>query len=182
MSPSGKKEPEQRHDAPERDSGAGRTKKAVAVWLRLARLVSSQNSALGALLRDQGISLAQFDVLAQVGAAEGLTQKDLADRLVVTQGNVTQLLQKLERRNLVARPQSGRCNRLELTIAGRRLRNAIVPGQEEAIARLFTALSDSELETLSRLLRRMSRGGDGRTSGAAAPKEDTMKSQEARYE
>ncbi len=151
-----------------------RTRRAVATWLRLARFVSCQHAALGSRLLEPGLSLAQFDVIAQIGAAEGLSQKELADRLVVTEGNVTQLLQKLEKRRLVARPPSGRCNRLQLTAAGRRLRDAIVPGQERAIALLFAALTDNELETLSRLLRKLSRSESGAKThmGPEAPKED----------
>ncbi|MGA2762418.1 MAG: MarR family winged helix-turn-helix transcriptional regulator [Spirochaetia bacterium] len=144
-----------------RGCSASRRRRAVATWLRLARLVGSQNTALGGRLRERSLSLAQFDVIAQIGVSEGLTQKELAERLVVTQGNVTQLLQKLEKRRLVTRPPSGRCNSLRLTAAGRRLRDTLVPGQEQAIARLFGALSDAELETLSRLLRKMTRGQPG---------------------
>ncbi|HVP17843.1 MAG TPA: MarR family transcriptional regulator [Spirochaetia bacterium] len=132
-----------------------RIRRAVAAWLRLARFVNSQGHLLGALLRDHKLSEAQFDVIAQIGVSEGLTQKELADRLVVTQGNVTQLLQKLERQGLVERPPSGRCNRLRLTAAGRRIRDATVPVHERAIAGLFRGLTDSELEMLSRLLRRI---------------------------
>jgi DNA-binding MarR family transcriptional regulator len=119
--------------------------------------------------------VAQFDIIAQIGAAEGQTQKELASRLVVTQGNVTQLLQKLEKRRLVARPSSGRCNRLLLTASGRRLRDALVPDQERAVAQLFAALSDSELDALSRLLRKLARGGpEGeKRMGLAAPEEDS---------
>ena len=149
---------------------------AVAAWLRLARFVSTQHALLGGRLRENRLSLAQFDVIAQIGASEGLTQKELADRLVVTQGNVTQLLQKLERRRLVLRPQSGRCNRLSLTSAGRQLRDSLVPGQEQAIARLFGRLSDAELETLSRLLRKIgqeSRGGNIEDEGQTTPKVST---------
>ena len=133
--------------------------------------MNAQHAALGNRLRAPHLSLAQFDVIAQIGSREGLSQKELADRLVVTQGNVTQLLQKLEKRRLVARPPSGRCNSLQLTAAGQRLREALVPGQERAITGLFAALSDEELETLSRLLRKLtSRAvGDGNTQGAGSP-------------
>ena len=151
-----------------------RARRAVATWLRLARIVSTQHAALGARLTAPRLTLAQFDIIAQIGAAEGQSQKELADRLVVTQGNVTQLLQKLEKRRLVARPPDGRCNRLQLTSAGRRLRDALVPGQERAIAQLFAALTDEELEMLSRLLRkigRMERGGSTE-EGPSARKED----------
>ena len=152
-----------------------RTRRAVATWLRLARFVNAQHAALGTRLRERRLSLAQFDIIAQIGAREGLSQKALADRLVVTQGNVTQLLQKLERRRLVDRPPSGRSNSLQLTVAGRRLRDALVPGQERAIAGLFAALSDNELETLSRLLRKLLRAQSGTKThkGLEAQEEDS---------
>jgi DNA-binding MarR family transcriptional regulator len=139
------------------DRPRSRIRRTVAAWLRLARIVNTQHAALGARLRRPRLTLAQFDIIAQIGAAEGQSQKQLADRLVVTQGNVTQLLQKLEKRRLISRPPDGRCNRLRLTSAGRRLRDALVPGQESTIARLFAALTDEELETLSRLLRKIGR-------------------------
>jgi len=165
-----------RHAAQGREGrcSPARTRRAVATWLRLAKLVSGQHAALGARLRDSGLSLAQFDVIAQTGASEGLTQKELADRLVVTQGNVTQLLQKLEKRRLVVRPPSGRCNSVRLTAAGRRLHDSLVPGQERAIARLFLGLTEVELETLSRLLRKVTRAQreQNEESGRGAPEED----------
>jgi len=151
-----------------------RTRHAVAVWLRLARFVNAQHSALSARLRASRLSLAQFDIIAQIGAREGLSQKQLAERLVVTQGNVTQLLQKLEKRRLVLRPPDGRCNRVQLTMEGQRLRNALVPHQERAITGLFATLSDVELDALSRLLRKLlrARPGEQLENGHEAPQED----------
>jgi DNA-binding MarR family transcriptional regulator len=62
-----------------------------------------------------------------------------------------------------------------LTVAGRRLRDALVPGQERAIAGLFAALSDNELETLSRLLRKLLRAQSGTKTqkGLEAQEEDS---------
>jgi DNA-binding MarR family transcriptional regulator len=39
-------------------------------------------------LRQWGLSVAQFDVLARVGASEGMTQRPFADSLLVPKGNV----------------------------------------------------------------------------------------------
>jgi len=156
-----------------REGSAVRSRLAVATWLRLARFVNAQHAALAARLRAPRLSLAQFDIIAQIGACEGLSQKELADRLVVTQGNVTQLLQKLEKRRLVLRPPSGRCNRVQLTAAGQRLRNALVPSQERAVAAVFAVLSDTELDVLSRLLRKLLRvtPRKQRDKGQEAPQE-----------
>jgi polyisoprenoid-binding protein YceI len=95
-------------------------------------------------MRPFGLSHAQFDVLAQVGAAEGRSQGELAKALLVTKGNICQLLDRMERDGLLRRQQEGRTNRLFLTERGRLLRDQAVPAQEALIARLFSVLTHEE--------------------------------------
>ncbi len=99
--------------------------------------------------------MAQFDVLAHVGAFEGMTQQELADSLLVTKGNVCQLVDKLEGRGLIFRRQQGRTNRLFLTDAGRQLFEEVVPAQEAMISERFSALSGEEQTQLHELLRKL---------------------------
>jgi len=106
-------------------------------------------------VRAWGISVAQFDVLAHVGAREGMTQQELADSLLVTKGNVCQLVGKLEDRGLISRCQQGRANRLFLTFEGRRLFEEVVPAQEAMISERFSALSDEAQAQLHELLRKL---------------------------
>src|SRR5215211_8420943 len=96
-------------------------------WLRLMRVFQKIDRASGEHLRGWGLSVAQFDVLAHVGAAEGMTQQELADSLLVTKGNVCQLLGKMEGRGWISRRHEGRTNRLFLTDEGRRLFEEVVP-------------------------------------------------------
>jgi DNA-binding MarR family transcriptional regulator len=124
----------------------------------MARCVNEKSGCLSDQLRAWELSPAQFDVIAQVGASRGITQRELAGRLVVTEGNVTQLLDKLERQGLVERHAEGRCNQLKLTDAGRLLYARVVPEHEELIAQQFAVLSAAEKDELSRLLRKISRG------------------------
>jgi DNA-binding MarR family transcriptional regulator len=128
---------------------------AIPAWLRLARVFHKMDHALLADLRAHGLSLAQFDVLAHVGTAEGLTQQDLADRLLVTKGNVCQLIDRLEQSGLLIRRQDGRANRISLTDAGRRLSNAALPHHEALVARMLAALSPHEQRQLTALLRKL---------------------------
>jgi DNA-binding MarR family transcriptional regulator len=130
---------------------------AVPAWLRLMRVYQKVTQASTAQLRPFGLTLAQFDVLAHVGAAEGLTQQELADRLLVTKGNVSQLVDKLERAGLVIRIPEGRACRLRLTAAGRALYRAAVPAHEEFVERQLSALSREEQTELVRLLRTLDR-------------------------
>jgi DNA-binding MarR family transcriptional regulator len=110
-------------------------------------------------LRAWDLTPAQFDVLAQLQVAEGATQRELAERLVVTEGNITQLVDRMQRRGLIERHAEGRCNRLALTEAGARLAARVVPEHEAVIASLFSVLSASEQQDLRRLLRKLERGG-----------------------
>ena len=64
------------------------------------------------------MNYAQFDVLAHVGAAEGCRQKELGESLLVTKGNVSHLVDQMERRGFISRRQEGRTNRLYLTEEG----------------------------------------------------------------
>ena len=104
--------------------------------------------------------MAQFDVLAHVGAAEGITQQELADSLLVSKGNVCQLLDKLEGRGLISRRREGRTNRLFLTQKGRQLFDEVVPNHEALIEERLSALSREEQKSLHDLLRKLDRALD----------------------
>lgn len=126
---------------------------SVVAWLRLVRVFQKVQQATTDEMRGEGLSVGQFDVLTQVGAAEGLTQQQVADALLVTKSNVCQLLDRMERAGLVERRQSGRTNLLYLTPEGKRLHDRIVPAHERRIAEHLAALTPDEQATLLRLLR-----------------------------
>jgi DNA-binding MarR family transcriptional regulator len=106
-------------------------------------------------LRGWGLSVAQFDVLARVGSQAGIKQQEVADSLLVTKGNVCQLLDRMEDRGLIVRRREGRANHLSLTEAGRRLYDEAVPAQEVMVSERFSALSDEEQAQLHELLRKL---------------------------
>jgi DNA-binding MarR family transcriptional regulator len=128
---------------------------AVLAWLRLARVFQKIDMRSERFFRSQGLNTAHFDVLAQVGAARGMTQQELADALLVTKGNISQLLGKLEQAGLITRRQEGRTNCLSLTDRGEALFRQVVPQQEALIADLLAPLSADEQRELLRLLRKL---------------------------
>ena len=123
--------------------------------MRLARVFQRVERESGEHLRGWDLNVAQFDVLAHVVASEGMTQQELADSLLVTKGNVCQLLDRMEGRGWISRRQEGRANRLFLTDEGRRLFDEVVPGHEALVAERFSALSRGEQEQLHELLRKL---------------------------
>lgn len=128
---------------------------AIPAWLRLARVFQKVDRATVDLLRQWDLSVAQFDVLAQVGNAEGLTQQQLADRLLVTKGNVCQLLDRMEERGLLIRQQEGRANHLYLTDRGKDIRAEALPAQERLIEGIFAELPRAQQTALLTSLRRL---------------------------
>lgn len=128
---------------------------AIPAWLRLVRVFQKVDHASVELLRQWDLSVAQFDVLVQVGNTEGMTQQQLADRLLVTKGNVCQLLDRMEQRQLLVRQQEGRANRIYLTEAGKSLRAEALPAQEQLIERIFATAPRAEQSALLASLRRL---------------------------
>lgn len=130
---------------------------AVRAWVRMLRVSQKVQPALTDTLRDLGLNVAQFDILDTLAAREGLTQQDLADALLVTKGNVTYHLCRMEERGLVDRRPEGRKNRLYLTGEGRRLLEEALPEHEALIDVRFSGLSVEERAQLAELLKKLER-------------------------
>ena len=125
----------------------------VLSWLRLARVYQKVERVEMEHLRRWDLSVPQFDILAHVGAAEGITQQDLAAARLTTKGNLSQLLDHMERDGLVRRVRDGRLKRVSLTDAGRRLFAEVVPANEAVSGAQFSTLAPEDQDRLLRLLR-----------------------------
>ena len=130
---------------------------AVIAWLRLARVYHKIDHRTASTVSAWDLSVSRFDVLNHVGAQEGRNQTELANALLVTKGNICQLLDSMERDDLVERQRQGRNKCVYLTERGRQIREESVRVQEDKIAIEFSALSEDEQGTLARLLRKLER-------------------------
>lgn len=139
-----------------------RDARAVRTWLRLARVAVRASRVLETQVRQHGLSLGQFDVLTHVARQEGQTQQELANGLLVTKGNISHLVDRLEGAGLVKRHAGhGRVLHLFTTPAGRELLAAIVPPHEALITDMFHSVDDQELVTLHRILRALDISQEG---------------------
>jgi DNA-binding MarR family transcriptional regulator len=125
---------------------------AVAAWLGMARLVQRTERLLAARLECHRLNAGQLDVLMKAGAAEGLTQQELAEQLCHSKANVSQLVDKMEATGLVRREPEGRAYGIYLTDAGRAALGAAVPEMERTIAEQFDRLAPAEQTELFRLV------------------------------
>jgi DNA-binding MarR family transcriptional regulator len=141
------------------------------VWLRLLTCANLIESRVRAGLReDFAITLPRFDLLAQLDRApDGLTMGELSDRLMVSNGNITGLVERLTGEGLIARapaPGDRRRSRVKLTQAGKRAFDAMTPTHERWIDDLFAGLTRAEMADLLALLAKLKHSIQARPSGA----------------
>lgn len=131
---------------------------AVSTWLRLLAVRAMVDREVRRGLAN-GLTLPQFDVLNHLGRSPGgMTFVELSRHLLVTAGNLTGIVDRLEDLGLVRRaphPQDRRAFRLTLTARGRAAVRAQVPAHRQAVARLLSALPQRDLARLRALLGRL---------------------------
>lgn len=125
------------------------------VWFRFIRLNRRVTSAVGAELRRIGLSIPQFDVISTLTEREGMTQQDLAERLYVTKGNVSGLIDRLVEAGLVERrpiPEDRRSHALHLTAAGAALARRGIAVQAAYVARTLGRLTPDDIAAFEGLV------------------------------
>jgi DNA-binding MarR family transcriptional regulator len=127
-------------------------------WIQLARTFTRIARKLDQLLEVHGLSIAQFEVLATLGHEENITQQELAERLLVTKGNVCGMIDRMEGNGWVQRRpdrEDRRANRLFLTGSGKRLLASSLPDQKRVLEAVFGVLQERELQSLFQVLGRL---------------------------
>jgi DNA-binding MarR family transcriptional regulator len=132
-------------------------KDELRLWLRLFTCKELIESEVRRHLReDFTFTLPRFDLMAQLDRAhKGMTLGELSQRMMVTNGNVTGLVDRLVEQGLIDRrpsPDDRRAQIVSLTAEGRRLFRAMARANEEWIGQMFAGLSNNDIEALLRLL------------------------------
>jgi DNA-binding MarR family transcriptional regulator len=130
------------------------------VWLRLLACTNRIENDIRARLRGEfGITLARFDLMAQLERSPGgLKMSELSKRMMVTGGNVTGLTDELEKEGLVAReddPADRRAYTVKLTPAGRALFARMATVHEHWVIDLLAGLNGGEKSQVYRLLAKL---------------------------
>jgi DNA-binding MarR family transcriptional regulator len=124
-------------------------------WVQTLRVTQLVERQIVAVLNRHGLTLPQFDVIATLRFSEGCTQQELAERLLVTKGNVTGVLDRLEALGWVERrpdPQDRRANRLHLTAAGRRKIGQVMPEHDALVLQVMSGVSDADVKAFRKVL------------------------------
>jgi DNA-binding MarR family transcriptional regulator len=136
----------------------------IEAWVNLLRAHAVTTRQFNAeLLADHGLTINDFDVLAQLARApeKSLKRVDLSERVLLTPSGITRLLKGLERAGYVAnRPcaEDARVTYAVLTPAGEKKLRAARKTHVASVRALFSEQFDeAELATLAELLERLPR-------------------------
>lgn len=132
----------------------------VRLWLRLLTCTTLIEGEVRTRLRQQfEVTLPRFDLMAQLQRMpQGMTLGELSRRMMVSNGNITGLVERLVGLALVERisnPDDRRAAFVRLTPAGHRSFAQMAERHAEWIAELFQGLSDGDIAHLMRLLARL---------------------------
>ncbi|OWV71723.1 MarR family transcriptional regulator [Rhizobium sp. J15] len=115
-------------------------------WIAVARACQLMQQSLARSLADLDIKPPHLDILVNLYRFEGISQQELARKLLVGRSNMSMLLPQMEKRGLIERrgdARDKRVLRLHLTGEGRRLTEAAMAIQTDLIER---TLSDEPIE------------------------------------
>src|SRR5436305_2566354 len=133
--------------------GNKKTARALDAFVKLTRAANSVSAATNSELASVGLTVSQFAVLEVLYHAGPLCLTEIARKILTTGGNLTLVVNNLEKRGLVQRKQSSEDRRffaLHLTARGRRLIGEIFPKQAANITHVLETLSPDEQSQLAR--------------------------------
>jgi len=145
-----------------RYQGSAEERRALNAYISLLRCSETVSSDTTRHLAAEKLTIGQFGTLEALYHLGPLCQRDIGKKLLKSGGNITTVVDNLEKRGLVTRrrtPEDRRFYSVELTDAGRELIARIMPRQVEGICRRLAVLSAEEQESLHRLCRKLGLGG-----------------------
>ena len=139
-------------------AGSEKEVRALNSYIKLVRATEAVNARTGQTFLEAGLSVSQFGVLEALFHGGSLCQRDIARKILKSTGNITMVIDNLEKRGLVQRERDSGDRRfitIHLSEEGRRLIAAIFPKQLAAIVAEMEALTDEEQDELGRLCRKL---------------------------
>lgn len=135
--------------------------RALNVFIKLMRAANSVMAKVDRQLSEVGLTASQFGILETLHHLGPLCQRDLGRKLLKSGGNITVVVDNLEKRGLVYRQRDTEDRRfvtVYLTEAGEELIREIFPQQLERIVDEMSTLTGTEQDTLANLCRKLGLG------------------------
>lgn len=132
--------------------------RALNAYIKLQRAADTTLNRTTAHLSGYGLTTSSFGVLEALYHLGSLSQRDLAEKLLKSTGNMSILLKSMEKRDLIERhrdPDDNRYNRVCITENGRTLIAGMFADHVAGIVAEMDVLSPAEQEELARLCRKL---------------------------
>ena len=131
---------------------------ALDTFIKLVRATETVSNRIHRHLAETDLTVSQFGVLEALFHLGPLNQRDLAEKLLKSGGNMTLVIDNLEKRELVKREREAddrRCIKVCLTQKGHQLISRIFPSHVAAVVNEIGILTPDEQEELGRLCRKL---------------------------
>jgi MarR family transcriptional regulator, 2-MHQ and catechol-resistance regulon repressor len=150
--------------------------RALNAYINLVRASDSVVAKLSGPLEAEGMTLGQFGVLEALLHLGPMCQHELGKKLLRSGGNITLVVDNLEKHGWVRRERQEddrRMIRIHLTPAGRRAIERVFPKHARAIQQEMSGLSAKEQEDLRQICKKLGRGGNKPQGRKVLEGEDT---------
>ena len=139
---------------------------ALNSYTKLMRSAESVTNRVGRVMSAAGLTISQFGVLEALHHKGPLCQRDIAAKILKSTGNITMVIDNLEKQGLVKRERSSDDRRylnIRLTGKGEALIGTTFTDVEAAIMAEMGALTEDEQVLLGRLCKKLGlrEGGGG---------------------
>lgn len=124
----------------------------------MTRATESINNRLARHLADENLTVSQFGILEALLHIGPQNQKELGRKILKSGGNITLVIDNLEKRNLATRktdPRDRRAVIIELTKKGKKFIEEFFPKHVEKIVDEYSVLTPEELKELGRLCKKV---------------------------
>ena len=131
---------------------------ALNTYVKLMRAVESVTTRIHKHLASAGLTLSQFAVLEALFHLGPLYQREIGQKLLRSSGNITMVIDNLEKRGYVKRERKKEDRRfmmVRLTAEGSDLISKVFPPHAAVIAREMSVLSAREQKTLAQLCKKL---------------------------
>jgi MarR family 2-MHQ and catechol resistance regulon transcriptional repressor len=156
-------------------TGCAEIERALNAYINFVRAANSVGARLQNQIESSGLTTGQFAVLEALLHLGPMCQRTLGRKLLRSGGNVTVVVDNLQKRGWVRRERQKNDRRqvvIHLTSAGRHLIGKIFPQHARVIAAEMSRLSPTEQDTLRALCRKLGCGSDQNCETNAGKREE----------
>jgi MarR family 2-MHQ and catechol resistance regulon transcriptional repressor len=139
--------------------------RALGTYVKLMRAAESITSRVHKHLSSVGLTVSQFGVLEAIYHLGPLSQKDLGQKILRSSGNITLVIDNLEKRRLVRRERNAADRRIfivHLTDEGQKLIRNIFPSHAALITSELSVINATDQKILGDLCKKVGMGANER--------------------